>query len=330
VNLAPFYPYPAAGYAAWQVAGSAALLAGVTVAVVVARRRCPLGFVGWFWFLGMMVPVLGLINVSDHAMADRYMYLPAIGLDIALVWGLTRLTTRLHLGRFFVGACAMTVIGVLGALAYRQAYYWDDNVTLWRHALAATGSNSKAEGHLAFALAAEDRLDEAVPLYRRAIALHDEPQLHNNLGIALARMNKLDEAQVEFQLAIKGNSKFLDAWLNLGALFTLKNETRRAIDAFLEALRLDPAFAPAHLKLGQLLLKAEQLGDAIDHFRRAIQLDPGNVAAHLGLAAALAASGQNQQAADEYRRVLQNVPDNDTARQGLQQLLNSTGGPPRR
>ena len=152
VDLAAFYPYPTGGLPTWKVAGALAILAIVSAAVVICRRRCPYLFVGWFWYLGMLVPVLGLVRVADHTMADRYMYLPGIGLSIALAWGATRLVAGSLAGRWGLATCAGLAIAALVALAARQTSFWRDDETLWRHAMTCTTDNDKAETGVADAL----------------------------------------------------------------------------------------------------------------------------------------------------------------------------------
>ncbi|HEY1786465.1 MAG TPA: hypothetical protein VGG30_12975, partial [Pirellulales bacterium] len=143
VDLAAFYPIPPGGPPIWKVAGAIAILAATSAAVVIWRRRCPYCFVGWFWYLGMLCPVLGLVEVADHAMADRYMYLPGIGLYIALAWGATRLAAGSLVGRWVLGVSAAMVTALLVGCATWQTSFWRDDETLWRHTLACTVDNSK-------------------------------------------------------------------------------------------------------------------------------------------------------------------------------------------
>ena len=168
VDLAAFYPYPPGGPPTWKVAGAVAILAVASAAAVIWRRRFPYFFVGWFWYLGMLSPVLGLVKVSDHAMADRYMYLPGIGLYIALAWGAARLAAGSARGALGAGHVRGAGDRRLMACAAWQTSFWRDDETLWRHALACTTDNGKAEFGLADALARQGRSDEAIAHYRRA------------------------------------------------------------------------------------------------------------------------------------------------------------------
>ncbi len=144
-DLAAFYPFPAEGYPIWQLAGSITLLAVVSVVAVVWRRRCPYLLVGWFWFLGMFLPVIGLLRIAEHARADRYSYLPQIGLCIALCWGATRLAGASVDGRWALAGCAALVIAILIGCSIVQTTYWHDDLRLWTRSLAITGSNANAE-----------------------------------------------------------------------------------------------------------------------------------------------------------------------------------------
>ena len=134
-ELAVFYPFPATGHPAWKVAGAVPMLIAVTAAAVVVRRSMPFVLIGWLWFLGMLVPVLGVVRVADHALADRYMYLPGIGLSIAVVWPLWRVAGRSVVGRWISAGAAGLAIVVLVALAVTQVTYWHDDLALWQHAL---------------------------------------------------------------------------------------------------------------------------------------------------------------------------------------------------
>ena len=304
-DLAAFYPVPAAGYPAWKAAGAAAVLAALTAAAVLGRRRCPFLLVGWFWFLGMMTPVLGLVHISDHTMADRYTYLPSIGLAIAVSWSASRLAARLHVGRLLVATSAVVVIAILVSLATRQTAYWHDGLSLWTHSLASTQENTKAEGNLAFALAAANRLDEAIEHYHRALRPPIDPGVCNNLGIALAQQGKLDEAALQFRRAIDLDPRYGEAHANLGGVLVLEGHPREAMGELHLAIELKPSLPMPHFQLANLLLKEGKLDEAAPHFQRVLELEPNSVAPHLGLAAIYTDRGQADRAIAEYRAALQ-------------------------
>ena len=233
-DLATFYPTAPGGPSAWKVAAAIAILAIASGAAVIWRRKCPYLFVGWFWFLGMLFPVLGLVAVSSHAMADRYMYLPGVGLCIALAWGAGRLVAGLPQRRWVLGTCAGLAIAVLVACADRQTSYWRDDETLWRHALACTGGNSKAETALANALVRQGRREEAIALYQRA------------------------------------QSRRIDSWpfSNLGALLSWEEKWDEAIEQFSQGLVVEPDAFLVHVNLAIALGHQDRFDEALQHFRR--------------------------------------------------------------
>jgi hypothetical protein len=196
--LALLYPYDAR-IAVTAALGAAALLAAITAVVIVERARAPFLLVGWFWFLGVLVPMIGLVQVGAQSMADRFTYIPSVGLFIMLVWGGWRLLENRAFGRQVAVALAVLSIPVLAISASLQIGFWKDSVTLFRHTVEATRDNSIALHNLAFSLAADGRLEEAVPYYRESLRL--EPRNargYYNLGLALAGLGKPEEAASVF------------------------------------------------------------------------------------------------------------------------------------
>ncbi|HEX4145238.1 MAG TPA: tetratricopeptide repeat protein [Pirellulales bacterium] len=251
-DLAAYYPVPPAGWPQWKVAAAVALLALVSTAAIVGRRRCPYLFVGWFWYLGMLSPVLGLIQVSSHAMADRYMYLPGIGLYIALAWAGTRLAADSPARRRALGACAGLAIVVLVACAMRQASTWRNDESLWTHALQVTHDNGEAEFNLSFALAQQRRLDEAIVYLRRAEQHATDISPFINLGLILTQQGKLDEAIDQYRQALERDSQSILA-------------------------------ARAHFNLASVLASRGQIHEAAAHYRQALEIEPSNSAARRNL-----------------------------------------------
>ncbi len=200
----------------WKVVGAALLLIGITEVAILCRRRWPHLLVGWFWYVGMTFPVLGLVSISNHAMADRYTYLPGIGIYVALAWTLERLAAHSRQWRWAIVAATTLAVATLVVLARWQTEYWSDDVLLWTHTLAVTDDNAKAEWNLAHSLMQRGRLDEAVEHFLRAERWEKSTGLYNNLGTALAIQGKLDKAQVQFQKALQINPKDPDAYVNLG------------------------------------------------------------------------------------------------------------------
>ena len=206
-GLAVFYPPPAGiGQAPilWQSVGAVLLIAGVTAAALRMARRAPFLCAGWLWYLGMLVPVIGLVKVGAQAMADRYTYLPLTGVFVALAWGVPALLPPFRRRTFVLGAAAGAIVLLLGAAAYLQASYWKDSITLFSHALRVTSGNWMAHYDLALAYQAEGDLLRAESQYREVLRiLPDAADAHINLGVVLQDTGRLDEALIHYREALR-------------------------------------------------------------------------------------------------------------------------------
>jgi protein O-mannosyl-transferase len=326
-NLAAIYPVPPGGPPAWKAAGAIAILAVVSGAAVIWRRRCPYGFVGWFWYLGMLSPVLELVRVADHARADRYMYLPGIGLYITLAWGAARLAHHLPKGRWILVAGAGLVIALLVPCAAWQTSFWYDDETLWTHALQCTTDNDLADICLGFALAQQGRHEEAVALYRHALTIKPNAfQAHVHLGASLSRLGRFDEAMEHLRRALEIDPRGVRAYLNIGQLLVFQGKFDEARAAFEQAIAIDPSSSDARNDLGWALFQQRKIDEAIPHYEAALAINPNLVIAHNNLAEALAARGQTDEARRHYRRALELDPNNSKARAELDKLQHGDAG----
>ena len=333
VGLAAFYPIPPGGPPGWKVAGAIAILAAASAAAVIWRRRCPYCFVGWFWYLGMLSPVLGLIKIGEVAMADRYMYLPGIGLYIAVAWGARGWRPRCA-GRWMLAAAAGLSIAMLSGLAAWQTSFWRDDETLWRRALAVTTDNAKAEVELGHDLAQQGRLDEAIVHYRRGVEL--EPDVfagHVDLGAALTQMGRSEEALKELRRALQIAPHDVQGDVTVARLLIVNGEMDEARAALERAVAEEPTNSEARTDLGWVLQGQGKIDEAIAEYEAVLANDPNFVPAHVRLARALATRGRVDEAADHYRRALAIDPNQQKARQELDRLLhappNSADRPPR-
>ncbi|HTU25046.1 MAG TPA: tetratricopeptide repeat protein, partial [Pirellulales bacterium] len=351
VDLAAFYPLPEGGPPPWKAALAAVILLLASAAAVAWRRRLPYVFVGWFWYLGMLCPVLGVVKIGRLAMADRYTYLPSIGLSIALAWCAVRLLRGLRAAPWVLGISAGIVTTMFLVLATRQAALWRDDETLWRHALQCTRDNGEAEVGLADALRRRGAVEEAAAHYRRAIqfatdfapfnnfglllagqdkgpeaiamfrrAVEIQPDAVNariNLGLALAVGGQFDESHLQFRRALEIDPRSVDAHRGLAYLLSREAKTIAALAELEQAVKLDPNHAAARNDLGLMLAKQGQIEAAMPHFQAAVASDPKFVPARINLAQALAARGQASAALDQYRQVLEIDPGNRAARAAL-------------
>ncbi|MGA2787102.1 MAG: tetratricopeptide repeat protein [Verrucomicrobiota bacterium] len=320
-NLAVFYPYPAM-VPTWEIAVAGTLLLfGTLLAVVFARRR-PYLLVGWLWYLGMSVPVIGLVQVGPQSHADRYTYLPQIGLYLLVVWAIRDVVAFCGWRRQVLSAGASIVVVFLMLCAWRQTTYWRNAESLWRHTLACTSGNYFAHNNLGTVLLEKDQIDEAISQYQEAIRLTpDYAEAHYNLGTAFLKKDQFDEAIDQFQEAIRLKPDYADAHFNLGTALGRKGQMDEAISQFQEAIRLTPDYADAHNSLGIALAMRGQMDEAISQYREAIRLTPDYADAHFNLGVALGMKGQTDEAISQFQEAVRLRPDDIEARQNLARAL---------
>jgi protein O-mannosyl-transferase len=286
-DLAVLYPHP--GY--WpmgQVLLAGGLILGISVFVIMQRRRCPFLLMGWLWFCGTLVPVIELVQSGSQAMADRFTYVPSLGVLIVVVWGAYELTRRWRYHELALSVAGCAAIFLCLGLTRQQLGYWQDSEALFRHTLEVTGNNYLAHNHLGMALNSKGQIDEAISQYREAIRLKPNDAIcHNNLGTALGSKGQTDEAISQYQEAIRLNPDYAGIHNNLGAALSRKGQVDEAISQFQEAMRLNPDYAEIHNNLGMALGMKGQIDGAISQFQEAIRLNPDDAAAHNNLAHAL-------------------------------------------
>jgi Tfp pilus assembly protein PilF len=255
-GLAVLYPFPVEGHPRWVVLASAAALSGIGVAALLGARRHPYLACGWCWYLLALVPVIGLVQVGTHAHADRYTYLPHVGLAIAMVWLAAGIFPKTGRRRVALGAGAVLVVTVLAAMAHAQTSRWRSGIELFGHTAAVTRGNYVILNNLGLSLTAESRADEAIPV--------------------------LEEA-------LRANPGYVNAIYNLGLAYASTERWRQAMPWFQETLRLTPHDTDAHYYAGLCLLDAGRFAEAADHFRRTLLGNPGHQRARYQLSVALAA-----------------------------------------
>lgn len=272
-NLMVPYRYQDGGVSGREVVAALLLLAGVTIAAFAYRRRNPSMLVGWLWYLGMLVPVIGVVQVGLQAMADRYTYLPQIGLCIALAWGITSLTASWPNRRWILGVASALAIATLMGRAWRQTIYWRDTPTLWTHVLECDPESFAAHNNLASYLAKHDRVQEALEHFEKTLKTYpDNIDAHTSMGAALASVGRLDEAVVHYQQALRYDNNCCEARFNLAVALARQNRLDEAIPEYEEALRVNPELADAHANLGVALELRGRVGEALPHYRRALEL----------------------------------------------------------
>jgi protein O-mannosyl-transferase len=306
VGLTLCYPHPGASLPAWKGIAALLILTLITLGVLVRWRREPYLPVGWFWYLGMLVPVIGLVQVGEQAMADRYTYLPQIGLCMALAWGAAYWTKSWSYGHVLCGVTSALAITVLLGCACHQTSLWRNDETLWGHALACNDRNHVAHFNVGEALRNRGQIDEAIKHFQAALDILPRSELfHNNLGIALADRGKTEEAVKHFRAALDFDRNYVEAHCNLGATLLTAGRAEEAMTCFENALRIKPGFAEAHSNLGTALAMQGRKREAIGQLREAVNIKHDFANAHYNLAILLADQGQTEEAITHCRRALE-------------------------
>jgi hypothetical protein len=258
--LAIHYPIPAAGHPLWQIALGVLLLAGCTAVAVALRRRLPFLAVGWLWFIGTLVPVLGLVQVGMQAMADRYTYLPLVGLSLALVWAGSELRPRRHGARVAIAIFITGVLILLGVRTEAQVRVWRDNVTLYSNAVESTRDNWVMHYFLAIALTRLGRLEDAAAQYQETVRLQPlHAEAHAALADVLVRLGRFDAAAAHYRQTIRLKPLNAAAHKGLGAALEAEGRVDEAIAAYREAVRLEPGNGFFRALLERALARRAQL-----------------------------------------------------------------------
>ena len=299
VRLAVFYPHPNDRLPLVEVTVAIAFLVGASLLVICLRRTKPYLVTGWFWYLGMLIPVIGLVQVGEQAHADRYTYLPQIGLYIMIAWTvgdlLSEATPRAR--RALVGVAAVIAIVSLGMCALVQASYFKNSETLWNHTLAVTGENDVAHNNLGFLFLRRGELDKAISEFQAALDIRSgNTETHYSLGAALIQNN-------------------------LGNAFAKKHLWDEAIDHLQEAARLRPDYADAYFNLGSVLFQQGQIDQAIAQWQKALAIRPSDAEAHRSVASALRKQGNVKEAIAEYEEALNLAPEDSAALNNLAWIL---------
>ncbi|HEX8943118.1 MAG TPA: tetratricopeptide repeat protein [Gemmatimonadaceae bacterium] len=316
-GLAALYPFPES-LEGWKVLGAVIVLAAASVLAVAARRRRPYVTVGWLWYLGTLVPVIGFVQVGYQAMADRYTYIPMIGLFIVVAWGANELLAAWPARRIILASVASATLLASVALTYAQVQVWHDGVSLWQHTVAVTRKNFIAQTNLGYELAQRGRFDEAAAEYREALRISPNYILaRQNLGLALASQGKYSEAIDAYQTALRLQPANAVLRADFGLALANAQRDSDAIAQYQEALKLQPDLALAHVRLGNALVRQGNVSDAVAHYEQALRVEPSSAEAHNNLGVALASRGSLDEAVVQFSEALRLKPDYTDARNNL-------------
>jgi len=354
-GLAAYYPHPITR-PAWQVAGAAVVLVIITLVCLRGIRRRPYLMVGWLWYLGTLVPVIELVQAGTFSHADRYTYIPHIGIFIMVAWSLNDLSAWGRIPRPLLAGATAVAVALLTAAAIHQTGYWKNGETLFRHALEVTKDNAESRNNLGGALYGEKKYDEAtsqfqyalqldpnnttamnkvgvllyekgkydeaVAKYRQALALNPSfEKARTNLRIALKAQGKLDAPQAVYQELVKKNPKTVDDYCRMGTLAMTLGGREEAFNAFAEALKMEPDGKKANLAIADVLVEQEKYGDALGYYEKALQADPRDTQTLYNMGVILSGMRKPQEAAEKYREALKWNPNFAEAHNNLGSLL---------
>ena len=295
-NLAVFYPYPKQHSAAMMIVCGGLLVALSGLCLLAARRR-PYLVTGWFWYLGTLVPTIGLVQVGAQAMADRYMYIPSIGFFMLAVWGLGDLLARLPRKRELLATAGAVALAGCLAATWFQIQYWHDDRRLFGHAVEATRDNYLAYNGYGGALDAAGEPAKAMVCYEKAVQINPrDPEAQYNLGTALLNQGRDEEAVVRLKAALALDPTYVAAHNNLGKTLESLGQTDAALSEYARAVELKPDFAQARYNLGTLLLARGKLDEAIAQFSEAVRLKPDYAEALWNLGVGLKRQGRPAEA----------------------------------
>ena len=263
-NLAIFYPHEGM-ISLWKIVAACLIISGFTIFVLFMSRRYRYLPVGWFWYLGTLMPVIGLIQVGYHAMADRYAYVPLIGIFVIISWGVSDIFSRLFARRILLILLVATVVSVSIVASWQQVQYWQNSMTIFQHALNVTKNNYQAHQGVGNVLLCRGNLDGAIAHYMEALRFKpDHAEVRNNLGMALMYRGRFEEAMNQYLEALRIKPNQAKVYNNMGVLLAKQGKIESAIAYFREALRIDPDFAGAKGNL-QAALQAQENSTRLQH-----------------------------------------------------------------
>lgn len=303
-KLAAFYPYPDV-FPWWKVTIAILTLLTGTVLANTVMIRSPYIIVGWLLFIGTLVPVIGLVQVGAQSMADRYMYLPMIGLLIIVAWGIPELISNWQHKRFYLGAPAILAVVILSVVTWKQTGYWKNSVSLFRHAIEVTENNFVAHANLGTVLRKDGKNDQAIAHFRKSLAISpNQPDVYMALGLALDEQGNAEKALACLQKSVLLDPEYYDAQYNLGTFLLKKGEWDQAIFHLKKATRLDPGSDQAQFNLAKAFFQKKQYQFALIHAQKAIALSPEHENAHQIAGAILFEQGKFKDAQKHFNTIL--------------------------
>ncbi|MDQ5984311.1 MAG: hypothetical protein CSYNP_00004 [Syntrophus sp. SKADARSKE-3] len=324
-NLAVYYPMPAS-YPLWEVSLAIVVLLGITYLVIRFHKSFPYGATGWLWYLGSLVPVIGLVQVGNQALADRYTYIPLIGLFLIISWGIPDLLKEWKYRPAFLAAGGAIVLITLAFTTLNQVQKWKTDISLFEHTINVTKDNVIANFCLGDARAAQGNYDAAITSYNEVLRIDpNHPYTHNNLGIALQRRGHINEAIMHYQVALRFDATRPKALTNLGLAAATQGNYEEAIRYFREALLLKPDYLRPHIALGDVLAKTGKLQEALSSYEQALRMKNDLPDVHYNMAQILAYLGSVNEAIEHLYIAVRINPTFQEAHIHLGNLLLAQG-----
>jgi tetratricopeptide (TPR) repeat protein len=321
-GLAVFYPHPRI-IPQWQALGAGLTMAVLSLLIFRQARRHPYLLVGWLWYLGTLVPVIGLVQVGQQALADRFTYVPLTGLFIILAWGALDLTAAWRHQRIILATGGGIMLSVFTVLTWFQVGHWRDIRSLFEHAINVTANNYVAYSELIEDYGEKGEIDKAIDVFQKAVKVSPDYYFaYNNLGAVLANQGRIDEALPLFQKAVQLKPDFSRAYNNLGMAYDNKGEFDNAIAMFQKAIQIDPYFAGAYNNLGIDYANQGKNLEAIAMFKKALEINPNFLEAYNNLGLAFVKYGDINGAIIMFQRAIQVNPNNANAHKMLSILKN--------
>mgnify|MGYP001366379728 CR=1 FL=1 len=325
-KLAVLYPYEDIRLSYWVAIAAGAVLLGVSILVVRLASKHRYLAVGWFWYLGTLVPVIGLAQAGVQALADRYTYIPLTGLFIIVAWSLPELLAGRRHRDIVLGVSAAAVLLVLSICTYLQLRHWRNSITLFTRALAVTNNSYLAHNSLGFALQSQGKIDEAMAHYRRALDIFPMYELAlYNAGFVLHLRGKLDEAAGYYRKALSAKPDYADAHYSLGLILKVQGRPDEAISHLRQAIKFKPDYAEAYNELAGISLGRGRFEEAVDYYRQAIGVKPDYAQAYYNLGNAFVSQGKFKDAAECFQQALRIKPDYAEAHCNLGAVLKQGG-----
>jgi Flp pilus assembly protein TadD len=317
-NLAVFYPFDIRVFLFWRVMLCVLLLVGISFLVIRFGRKQKYLPVGWFWFVGTLIPVIGLVQVGLQSYADRYTYIPYIGLFIMIAWGMPKLLSKWTQRKMALGLSMVIVLTTLGICAHQQVSYWSNGIALFTHAIEVTQNNDVAYNNLGVAYDSLGRYQDAIEAYKQAIGIEpDYADAHYNLGNAYQRFGRHQDAIEAYKHAVRIKPDYAKAHNNLGVAYSSLGRHQDAIESYKQAIRIKPDYAEAHFNLGNAYGKLSRCQDEVESYKQAIRIEPDYVDAHYNLGNAYQRLGRYQDSIESYKQAIRTKPDDTEAHYNL-------------